>query len=121
MTVTTTFLYNSFIIFLGQIPRSSISGSKGMTILKALNFYCLQKGQSSLCQGCLRPGVSTPPSKVDIAWELFRPDHSEKLLLLCNPLPRLPPPPHPSPHDSLMQHPIFRRNSILSLPSLASR
>lgn len=87
MTVTTTFLYNSFIIFLGQIPRSSISGSKGMTILKALNFYCLQKGQSSLCQGCLRPGVSTPPSKVDIAWELFRPDHSEKLLLLCNPLP----------------------------------
>uniref|UniRef100_A0A8D0Y775 Presenilin-2 n=3 Tax=Sus scrofa TaxID=9823 RepID=A0A8D0Y775_PIG len=29
MTVTTTFLYNSFIIFLGQIPRSSISGSKG--------------------------------------------------------------------------------------------
>lgn len=46
MTATTMFSDKSFIIFVGQIPRSSISGSKGMNVFKALDVYCLQKADA---------------------------------------------------------------------------
>lgn len=76
MTATTMFLCKSFIIFLGQIPRSSISGSKGMNVFKALDFYCLQKAWSIWYQRRLSPSFTTPSFEVGIAWGLFQPDHS---------------------------------------------